>query len=146
MRRLLLAAVIAATALPTLLSATTKSYDVVPYADCVAQTTLAPPNDKVTQYYRNTLDSITMVSFWVGDRGNGEAFNVEIWDSAGSMVAHKYNVPAPSQSWSWLNIPLDFDASPARGRTYKVVVSRPQGGAISFAYDPRNPYRLGKAA
>ena len=115
-----------------------KSYDVVPYGGCVSEIVTAP-NNGVTQYYRNTLDSTAMISFWMGDRGTGEAFNVEVWDSAGPMVAHKYNVSAPSRSWSWLNIPLDFDASPVRGRTYKVIVSRTGAGAISFAYDPRNP-------
>jgi hypothetical protein len=123
---------------------TSKAYDVVPYGNCVAEIATVP-NYGVTQYYRNTLDSITMVSFWVGDRGNGEAFNVAVWDSAGPRIAHKYNVSAPSRSWSWLNIPLDFDASPVRGRTYKVVVSRTGGGAISFAYDPTDPYKYGHA-
>jgi hypothetical protein len=65
MRRLVLAAVIAATALPTLLSATSKSYDIVPYSNCVAQTTIAGSN--VTQYYRNTLDSLVSASVWIGD-------------------------------------------------------------------------------
>ena len=37
MRRLLLVAVIAATAMPTMLSATSKSYDVVPYSNCVGK-------------------------------------------------------------------------------------------------------------
>ena len=97
-----------------------KSYDVVPFGGCVAEI-VTSPNSGITQYYRNTLDSITMVSFWVGDRGNGEAFDVEVRDSAGPRVAHKDNYPAPSRSWSWLSIALDFDASPVRGRTYKVV-------------------------
>jgi hypothetical protein len=143
MKRLLLLAVITAFVLPTLLSAASKSYDVVPYANCIAQTTIS--NSNVTQYYRNTLDSITMVSFWMGDRGDGAAFNVEVWDSAGPKVAHRYDVPAPSQSWSWLNIPLTKDVQPVRGRTYYVKIFRSGGGGISFAYDPRNPYIYGKA-
>jgi len=120
-----------------------KSYDVVPYANCVAEI-VTSPNGGVTQYYRNTLDSIAMVSFWVGDRGNGEAFDVEIWDSAGSKVAHKYNATAPSRSWSWLNIPLTQDVRPVRGRTYRVTVKHQDGLApISFAYDSLNPYKYG---
>ena len=121
---------------------TSKAYDIVPYKGCVSQ---APAYVNVSQYYRNTLDSITMISFWMGDRGNGEAFNVEVRDSAGPRVAHKDNYPAPSRSWSWLNVPLDFDAHPVRGRTYRVTITRQFGAAISFAYDPTNPYKHGHA-
>jgi hypothetical protein len=108
-----------------------KAYDVVPYRNFIG--TQPQGRVGVSQYYRNTLDELTMVSFWCGDRGNGEAFNVEVWDSAGPRIAHKTGFPAPNQSWTWLNIPLDFDTSPVRGRTYKVVVSRPTGAAVSFA-------------
>ena len=140
MRRLLLLAVITVTALPTLLSATSKSYDVVPYSNCVAQTTIAYTD--VIQYYRNTLDSIKMVSFWVGDKGDGEPFNVQVKDSATEQIIAASADTAPTRSWAWLNMPVSpyQGRKPVRGRTYKVIVSRPLGaGAISFAYDPRNP-------
>jgi hypothetical protein len=114
-----------------------KSYDVVPFRNYIG--TQIQGDVGVAQYFRNTLDSLTMVSFWCGDKGNGEAFNVEVWDSAGPRVAHKTGFPAPSQSWTWLNIPLDYDTSPVRGRTYKVIVTRPTGAAISFAHDTTNP-------
>jgi hypothetical protein len=42
-----------------------------------------------------------------------------------------------------LDFPLSRDASPVRGRTYKVVVSRPSGAAVSFAYCDTNPYKYG---
>jgi len=42
---------------------TSKAYDITPYGNCIAQTGPAP-NNIVTQYVRNTLDSITMASVW----------------------------------------------------------------------------------
>ena len=138
MRRLLAVAVITVTALPTLLSATSKSYDVSPYANCVAQTTIAYTD--VIQYYRNTLDSIKLVSFWVGDRGNGEPFNVQVKDSATEQIIAASADTAPTRSWAWLNMPVSpyQGHKPVRGRTYKITVTRPTtGAAISYAYDPR---------
>lgn len=45
-----------------------KSYDVVPYKCCIG-TAPGDPMHGVSQYYRNTLDSLTMVSIWVCDAG-----------------------------------------------------------------------------
>jgi hypothetical protein len=143
MRRLIMA-VITATVLPTLLSAASKSYDVVPYADCVAQTTI--PHTDVVQYVRNTLDSLSAISVWIGDTFDTSSFNVIVVDSAvpTHQIAHNTDPGHPTQCWAWLNLPLTKDAKPVRGRTYKVVVSRPlNASAISFAYDPNNPYRYG---
>jgi hypothetical protein len=138
-------AVIAAIALPTSLSAASKSYDVVPYSNCVAQTTIAGTD--VIQYYRNTLDSLVTVSVWIGDTFVSQPYNVVIVDSA--MPAHQIaHGPSGGQHapkcWAWLDFPLTEVAQPVRGRTYKVIVSR-SVGAISFAYDPRNPYTYGRA-
>jgi hypothetical protein len=104
MRRLLLVAVITATALPTLLLATAKSYDVVPYSNCVAQTTIAWSN--VTQLYRNTLDSLTTVSVWVGDTLSSQLYKVEIKGSSRLCVgdfgwfARFFSVRFVVGSWS----------------------------------------------
>ena len=121
----------------------TKSYDIVPYKGCVAQTGPAPYN-VVTQFYRNTLDSLWKVSVWIGDTFGGGTYKVEVKDSAtDALVASKANKQA-SQMWSWLDFDLDpGPVQPVRGRTYKVVVTRPTGGAISFAYCDTNPYRYG---
>ncbi len=147
MKRLMLVAVIAATALATLLSAATKSYDVVPYRGCIAQTDSVAPNNKVSQYYRNTLDSLSVVSVWIGDTFTSDRFQVEIRDSVtGDLIAQTRNAGShASQCWSWLPCTLvtTQGRQPVRGRTYKVVVSRPSGAAISFAYDPTNKYRYG---
>ena len=128
MRRLLLMAVIAAIALPTSLSAASKSYDVVPYSNCVAQTTIAGTD--VIQYYRNTLDSLVTVSVWIGDTFVSQPYNVVIVDSA--MPAHQIaHGPSGGQHapkcWAWLDFPLTEVAQPVRGRTYKVIVSRSVG-------------------
>ncbi len=65
MRRLLLTAVITATVLPTLISAASKCYDVVPYSNYVAQVNTA--NCYLTQSFRNTLDSLVTASVWIGN-------------------------------------------------------------------------------
>jgi hypothetical protein len=148
MKRLMLVAVIAATALPAPLSAATKSYDVVPYRNCIAQTDTAWPNNRVSQYYRNTLDSLTFVWFWVGDTFQSDRFRVEIRDSVTSdLIAQTRNAGShASQCWSWLPCTLvtTQGRQPVRGRTYKVEVTRPTtGAAISFAYDTTNKYRYG---
>jgi hypothetical protein len=118
MRRLLLA-VITVIALPTLLSATAKSYDVVPYSNCVAQTTLAYTD--VIQYYRNTLDSLITASVWIGDTFDTASFNIDIVDSAipTHALAH-YHGRNATQCWAWLDFPLTKDAQPVRGRTQVV--------------------------
>lgn len=124
MKRLMLVAVIAATALPTLLSAATKSYDVVPYRNCIAQTDTAWPNNRVTQYVRNTLDSLTRISFWVGDTVDTSSFKVEVRDSAvpTHRVAWNPGMKA-SKCWIWLDLDLLPDPvyKPVRCRTYKTI-------------------------
>jgi hypothetical protein len=120
-----------------------KAYDVVPFGGCVAQTTMTP--NEVIQYYRNTLDSLSVVCVWIGDTLEGQPYQVVIKDSVtGLPVAEgPSNGVHASKCWSWLNIPLAKDARPVRGRTYKVIVSRAGGGGISFAYDSMNPYKYG---
>jgi hypothetical protein len=148
MKRLMLVAVIAAIAAPTWLTALTKCYDVVPYKNCIAQTDTVVPNNRVSQYYRNTLDSLTVVSFWCGDAGDtSEHFRVEVRDSvSGELLGQTEagGVQAPG-SWSWMPCSLvtTNGKRPVRGRTYKITVSRQSGAAISFAYCDTNPYKYG---
>ena len=111
---------------------TTKCYDVVPYKNCIAVETLGTRG--VTQFYRNTLDSVTFAWFWAGDTFTSDRFRVEIRDSvSGDLIAQSRNQGShASQCWSWLPCTLvtTQGRKPVRGRTYKVVVSRPSGGAI----------------
>jgi len=117
---------------------------VVPFGGCVAQTGAAP-NNIVIQYYRNTLDSLVTTSVWVGDTLTSHPYVVEVRDSVtGARVAYNLDFHAP-QNWAWLNIPLTKDAQPVRGRTYKIIMTRLGGGAISFAFDPTSPYKYGSA-
>jgi hypothetical protein len=117
---------------------TSKAYDIVPYKGCVSQ---APAYVNVSQYFRNTLDDITMVSFWVGDAGDTNSFSVEIKDSITDDVVADTHGIRPAGSWSWLNMPANpyMGREPIRGRTYKVVVTRQSGQPISFAYCDTNP-------
>jgi hypothetical protein len=120
-----------------------KSYDVVPFGNCVAE--IVTSNGVITQYYRNTLDSLTLISWWCGDTFSCGLFDAEVRDSATSApVAHSYNVHA-AKMWAWTDFPLVKDARPVRGRTYKVTITRQSGGGISFAYDPTDPYKYGHA-
>jgi len=115
-----------------------KSYEVVPFGGCVAEIATSP-NNGIAQYYRNTLDSLTRISWWCGDTFSGGLFNLDVYDSATTTrVAYSYNVQA-HKMWAWTDFPLVTVSPPVRGRTYKVVVSRLPwpGGPISFAYDPR---------
>jgi len=122
-----------------------KSYDVVPYKCCIG-TAPGDPLHGVTQYYRNTLDELTRVSVWVGDASDPAHFSVQVKDTmTDSVVAEKLGVPAQG-SWIWLH--FDFDTNfvrPVRGRDFAVIVTRENGAAISFAYDPTSPYKYGSA-
>jgi hypothetical protein len=136
MRSPILAALAAVLLGPVAVFATSKAYDVVPYGDGVAIQTSGGVG--VTQYYRNTLDSLTAVSVWLGPAIASGSYDVVVYDSAGGQIAHNtYQVDLPSQ-WGWVSVPLTEDAEPVRGRTYKVVVTR-SAGEITFAYDPRDP-------
>jgi len=129
--------------LPPRLLASSKAYDVVPYRNCVGQ---SPSNTPVVQYIRMTLDSVTAVSFWVGDTIDTSGFNVRIADSAtDERIAHREGYHT-HQDWGWMNVPLYADPvyKPVRGRTYEVRITRPtRGTAISFAYCDTNPYKYG---
>jgi len=136
--------VLMALAMPAILLAVTKVYDVTPFRNCIGETDSVPPNNKVSQSFINVVDdSLTVISLWVGDRGNGEAFSVVIKDEDEVTVAHRSDFPAPGQSWTWLNIPLIYDAPPVRGKTYKATFTRPTGAAISYAYNPNDEYEHG---
>jgi hypothetical protein len=115
-----------------------KAYDVVPFRNYIGTQTQGAVG--VTQYYRNTLDSLTRISVWVGDTVNPDSFKVEVRDSAvpSHRVAWRPGVKA-SRCWAWLDFDLLPDPvyKPIRGRTYTVKVTRPNGGAISYAFDPR---------
>ncbi len=129
--------------MPAVVSGNTKAYDVSPRGNCVA---VAPPDADVIQYIRNVVDELTLVSFWVGDTIDTSSYNVVVADSAHPthIVAYKYGKKA-TQCWSWLQ--FELTTNPAyelvRGRTYSVTVSRTSGTAISYAYDPTNPYKYG---
>lgn len=47
-----------------------KSYEVVPCSSYIARTDTAPGLNKVTQYFRMTVDSLWKVSVWVGNTAN----------------------------------------------------------------------------
>ncbi|HTW92080.1 MAG TPA: hypothetical protein VMH22_10270 [bacterium] len=82
-----------------------KSYDVVPYSDNIG-TVSGDLSHGVSQYVRNTLDSITQVSFWVGDTIDTSRFNIRIEDSVTShRIAHFEGAHA-TQCWYWMNVPL----------------------------------------
>jgi hypothetical protein len=116
---------------------------VVPYRNCIGTQTQGAVG--VSQYIRNTLDSLSVVSVWIGDTFGGELFDVTVVDSVNPLhlIAHNAQPVHVAQCWAWLDFPLTKDADPVRGRTYKVVVTRPTGAAISFAYDTTNKYRYG---
>jgi hypothetical protein len=138
MRQAALVAVLLAMGFSTSTLAISKSYDVVPYGNCVAEI-VTVPNGGVTQFVRNTLDSLVTASVWVGDTLSSQPYVVYVYDSINGLpVAHNPGFHAP-QCWAWLNVPLTKEAQPVRGRTYYVRVSRSGGGGISFGYDPRNP-------
>ena len=101
--------------------ATSKSYDVVPFGGCVAEMATSP-NNGIAQYYRNTLDSLTHISWWCGDTFSGGLYKVEVKDSVtGSLVAHGPLIGQPAtECWAWLDFPLTKDAQPVRGRTLVV--------------------------
>jgi len=75
--------------------ATSKSYDVVPYRDCIAVETLGTRG--VTQYVRNTLDSLSAISVWIGDTFDTSSFNVEVRDSATPSAQNRLQRPAGSR-------------------------------------------------
>ena len=118
----------------SLAHATTKCYEVVPFSNCIGMTDTFPPSEnQLTQYFRMTLDSVTMFNLWVGDAINTDSFRIEIRDSAISAHRVAWNPGvSPTGSWSWLEIPLLPDPvyKPIRGRTYKVTVTRQDGTAI----------------
>ncbi|MBM3316144.1 hypothetical protein FJY71_09995 [candidate division WOR-3 bacterium] len=126
----------------------TKCYDVIPYRNCIAS---APGGSQfgVSQFFRMTVDSVTEAHVWVGDRIDTAGYRVVVKDSAtGVMLAQ---TPAgnvhPDRSWYWMSCPLvtTQGRKPVRGKTYEMVVTRPVGRPIAFAYDPTGPYKYGNA-
>jgi hypothetical protein len=118
-RALVLLLAVVAVALPL-----SKSYDVVPYKDNIG----TAPGDAahgVSQYVRNTLDSLTFVWFWVGDTFKSDRFRVEIRDSVtGDQLAQTMNAGShASRCWTWLPCTLvtTNGRRPVRGRTYKTI-------------------------
>ena len=53
--------------IPQGLMGLTKCYEVVPYKNFLGETDTIPPNNKISQTFVMTVDSLTMVSLWVGD-------------------------------------------------------------------------------
>ena len=136
MRRLLaLVAVLAATALSM-----TKAYDVDVYRNCLG--TVTQGDVGVGQYFRMCVDSLCTASLWVGDKTNGAPYSVQVRDSATNDLVAETSGVVPLQSWSWLNMPLAKRANTVKGRTYKVVFTRPAVQPIEFAYAP-DPYKYG---
>jgi hypothetical protein len=76
---LVLAVVLVATA-----SGGVKAYDVDVYRNCLS--TVEYGRDGVGQYFRMCVDSVTVVSIWVGDKTNGDAYRVAVSDSATDTV------------------------------------------------------------
>jgi len=117
-------------------------YDVEPFRNCVG--TQIQGDVGIHQTLRMTADSLVKVSIFVGEMGNGEAYDVQIEDEDENAVAS--GGAAPTRSWYWMDIPLDPDEfnKPVRGKLYKVVFTRPTTGEpISFAYDSTDPYIYG---
>jgi hypothetical protein len=50
-----------------------KSYEVVPCSNYIAVT---PRSTPVTQYFRNTVDSLWRVSVWIGDTFAGGVYDI----------------------------------------------------------------------
>jgi hypothetical protein len=139
MKRRRIAATLLIAAACTAGFATTKFYDVVPHGNCIAET---PQNTPIQQSIRNVVDSLNAISIWVGDRGNGNAYDVEVQDSATSDRIAWASGIVPERSWYWMPCTLQTDvgAKPVRGRTYNVIVTRQGGAEISYAYNPNSPY------
>ncbi len=110
--------------------AATKCYDVVPYQNCIG--VQEDGEVGISQSYTNVLDSLTMVSIWVGDKGNGEAFDVLVQDAETQEVVADTQGIVPTASWSWLDMPLNpyLGRKPVRGKTYKVIFTRATGAAV----------------
>jgi hypothetical protein len=121
--------------------AATKSYDVVPYRNYIG--TQEDGEAGVSQYLRNTLDSLCGASVWIGDTFSGDLYKVEVKDSVTDQLVADNPGRQATQCWAWLDFPLTKHAEPVRGRTYKVVVTRQGGAPISFAYCDTNPYKYG---
>jgi len=91
-----------------------------------------------------TVDSLLEIQIWVGERIDTAGYRIEVRDSATNVRLAQTageNVH-PTGSWYWMSCPLytDNGKRPVRGRTYEAIVTRPVGRAISFAYDPTDPY------
>ncbi len=125
--------------MPALVMAATKMYDVVPYRNCVAQ---ARPDEEISQSFINVVDSLTVISVWVGDAGDtSKHFEIQVRDSVTSELIAQTKVGGaqPTWNWSWMlcSLVTTNGKRPIRGRTYRATLTRQNGVAISYAYDPR---------
>jgi hypothetical protein len=78
-----------------------KAYEVTPFGNNVAEI-VTSPNGGITQYYRNTLDSLTRISWWCGDTFGGGLYKVVVADSANpnQWIAHgPLNGQPATQCW-----------------------------------------------
>ena len=110
-------AVISLLALASVAWPLTKVYEVVPYGNSIASVP-GDPAHGISQTFRNVVDSLTVVSIWVGDKGSGDGYDVVVRDSAsGRRIAHRENI-VPGRSWYWMACTLrtDIGAKPVRGR------------------------------
>lgn len=122
----------------------TKTYDVVPYRGCVAQT---PLGSNVTQYFRMTVDTLEVISLWVGDTVAPGIYKVVVRDSATNVVLAQTLARGAhaEKCWSWLPCTLatTYGRKPVRGKTYKATFTRTTTAPISFSYCDTNPYKFG---
>jgi hypothetical protein len=122
-----------------------KLYDIPPFRNYFGTQPLG--RDGISQSFINVVDSLSVISLWVGDMTNGEEFHVEVRDEDDNVIAT--GNATPGQSWHWLDITLVPDEfnKPIRGKTYNATFTRPTTGEpISFSYCDTNPYTYGQIA
>ncbi len=113
-----------------------KAYEVVPYENFIG--TQEDGEAGITQTFVMTVDSLTTIWLWVGDKIDSDVFHIVVREApSGPVLAQTDgNGVEPTQSWSWLPCPLytTNGKKPKRGRTYKATVTREGGAEID---DPR---------
>jgi len=134
-----------------LASAYLKSFDVAPTHAALSGTVSGNPRTGgVGETFVADFDSAAEVDVFIGDLGPvNYSFDVEIKDSADVVVAHSYGVVAP-KGHTWVPFPMTPVVDPwtgpkkiVRGKGYRVVVTRPEGGQINWYKDTTNKYAFG---
>ncbi|MCR4423468.1 MAG: CARDB domain-containing protein [candidate division WOR-3 bacterium] len=98
-------------------------------------------NRYVSQTIIGNFDSLVYVELFVGARGIGSCYRVEVWNGD-KLVMWSSGVQKRSYSWvrfeNW-NRRFGF----TRGKRYEFRFSRAGPDSIQFYYDAGNPYRYG---